>query len=67
MDHEEIRDLLAVYALGALPTDERDTVRDHVRSCNECCFETLMFTEAAVGIAKDALRTSGCSICRPEA
>lgn len=66
MDHDEIRDLLAVYALGALPTDEHEAVRMHVRSCNECCFEALLFTEAAVGLAKNALRASGCGFCRPD-
>ena len=64
VDHEEIRDLLAVYALGALPADERDSVRSHLAGCVDCCFETLHFTEAAVGLAKEALRASGCAFCR---
>lgn len=64
VDHEEIRDLLAVYALGALPADEHEQVRAHVRWCAECCFEALLFTEAAVGLAKEALRHSGCHVCR---
>ena len=64
VDHEEIRDLLAVYALGALPDDEHDLVRDHLRWCVDCCFETLRFTETAVGLAKEALRGAGCPHCR---
>ena len=66
MDHDDVRDLLAVYALGALPIDERDDVRQHIRWCAECCFEALLFTEAAVRLAKEALRDAGCRQCRRE-
>ena len=56
MDHEELRDLLPIYALGALPEDERATVRWHLRACAECCWEALVLTETAVAFAKESLR-----------
>ena len=58
MDHEELRDLLPIYALGALPSDELATVRWHLRSCGECCWEALVLTETAVALAKESLRAA---------
>ena len=34
--HEELRDDLAAYALGSLPTDEADSIATHLRGCDAC-------------------------------
>jgi len=36
LSHETIQELLAGYALGALPKPERDAVRAHLETCSEC-------------------------------
>lgn len=36
IDHEGLRDLVAVYALDALDDDEAATVEDHLRDCPRC-------------------------------
>ena len=59
MDHEEAVDLVAIYALDALPAAERDQLRSHLRSCVECCWEALLFTETAVALAKAARPAPG--------
>lgn len=55
MDHEEAVDLVAIYALGALPRSECDDLRAHLRCCLACCWEALVFTEAAAVLAKAEL------------
>lgn len=57
MDHEEAADLVAIYAIGALPRSERDDLRAHLRACVACCWEALRFTEAAAAMALDELRS----------
>ena len=34
--HEELRDDLAAYALGALPVEEADAIATHLRGCDAC-------------------------------
>lgn len=53
MDHDEIRDLIAIYVLGALPSDESSTVESHVRTCLECCWEALRYSQAAVSAVRE--------------
>ena len=53
MDHDEFRDLIAVYVIGALPRDELDPVEKHLRGCVECCWEALRYSQAAVLAMKD--------------
>ena len=36
MQHDEVRDLLAAYALGAVSDDERREVDAHLRTCDSC-------------------------------
>ena len=36
LSHEEIRELLPAYALGAVPSDESSEVQRHLRGCDEC-------------------------------
>jgi len=37
--HEELRALVAPYAVGAVPADEMDVIRMHIMSCDECASE----------------------------
>ena len=53
MDHDELRDLIAIYVLGALPSDEALAVEIHVRSCVECCWEALRYSQAALVAVRD--------------
>ncbi|MPZ69829.1 MAG: hypothetical protein GEU71_09895 [Actinobacteria bacterium] len=39
MDHDEIRSMIAAYALGALDEREQRTVRDHIITCEQCMVE----------------------------
>lgn len=45
-DHEEIEELLGAYALGALDSEERALVREHLEGC-ETCTATLRRLEQA--------------------
>lgn len=45
--HEQVFELLPLYALDALPLDERDAVEAHVRGC-VACHEELATQEAVV-------------------
>lgn len=51
--HDELKALVAPYALGAVPSDEIDEIRDHMRSCDECTAEL-----AAMRVAVDELSFS---------
>ncbi|GAC1606063.1 MAG: hypothetical protein NVS3B21_35760 [Acidimicrobiales bacterium] len=35
-EHDEIQDLLGVYALGSVDDDERKAVDDHLPTCESC-------------------------------
>lgn len=48
MQHDEIKDLLAAYALGAVSTDERSEIDRHVSACDECSAELADY-EAVTG------------------
>jgi hypothetical protein len=48
VDHEEFRDLVAVYVLGAVPADEVADVEGHLQSCVGCCWEALGYSQATV-------------------
>ncbi|MDQ3660193.1 MAG: anti-sigma factor [Actinomycetota bacterium] len=45
--HEELKALVAPYALGAVPADEIDVIRMHIVGCDECTAE-LESIQAAV-------------------
>jgi anti-sigma-K factor RskA len=34
--HEELKDLVAPYAVGAVPADEVNVIRTHLKGCDEC-------------------------------
>jgi anti-sigma-K factor RskA len=45
-EHEQIKSLLAAYALGSVPEDEVRQIRDHILSCDECMAEADAHSEA---------------------
>jgi len=49
--HDEIKELIAAYALGALPDDEIRIVRAHILECDECMAEADDYLEAASSLA----------------
>lgn len=49
--HEEMREVLAAYALGAVPQEEIAEVRAHILSCEECMREADEFAEASSSLA----------------
>jgi anti-sigma-K factor RskA len=51
MAHDEIRLLIAPFALGALPADEEQAVRQHLLSCDECLAEADSYNETAGSLA----------------
>jgi anti-sigma-K factor RskA len=38
-EHDEVRDLIAPYVLGAVSADETARIRSHLLACEECLFE----------------------------
>ena len=56
MEHEEAVELVALYAIGALPADERQDVQSHLRTCVACCWEALVYAESAAALARDVFR-----------
>ena len=42
-DHDAVRDLAALYALGALPADEGTAFVRHLATCEECLREVRAF------------------------
>ena len=54
VDHDEMRDLIPVFVIGALPAEERREVVGHLHDCHECCLEGVLLAEAAVAVAKSA-------------
>ena len=51
IDHEALRDLVAVYALDALEDNEASTVEDHVRDCPRCTEDLKAHRETAALLA----------------
>jgi anti-sigma-K factor RskA len=51
MEHEELKDLLAVEAAGALAEDERRPLDAHLASCGECRRELRELRDAAAMLA----------------
>ena len=51
LSHDEIRELLPAYALGAVPDDEEALIRAHIRTCEECMQEADGFAETSSKLA----------------
>lgn len=54
MTHEELRDLLPAYALGALDADDHRDVAAHVATCAECTAELASLERVVTNIGLDA-------------
>ncbi len=54
MEHEDVKQLLGAYALGAVDSDEAHEIEVHLRCCEECRSEALELGEAASGLALGA-------------
>lgn len=50
-EHEELQEMLASYAIGALPEEEMPVVRDHILTCRECMEEADAFAAAVPALA----------------
>jgi anti-sigma-K factor RskA len=50
MDHSDVREQLAAYALGALEPDEAEAIREHLARCDECRTELESFGRVADGL-----------------
>lgn len=46
--HENIRSLIAAYALGAVPEEEIPAIRAHILSCEECFEEAESFAQVSL-------------------
>jgi anti-sigma-K factor RskA len=51
LTHEELKELLGAYALGALSEDERRAVQAHLRECDECRAEADSYMYATDALA----------------
>ena len=49
--HEEIKELLPAYALGAVTQEELRAIRDHILGCEECMAEADAYGAATEGLA----------------
>ena len=49
--HEEIRELVPSYVLGAVPAEEEATVRSHLQTCAECRAEAESFGSVTSSLA----------------
>lgn len=50
-EHDELKTMLASYAIGALPEDEMPLIRDHILTCDECMQEADAFAAAVPALA----------------
>lgn len=49
--HEEIRSLMAAYALGAIPEEEVPSIRAHILSCEECFAEAESYADTLASLS----------------
>ena len=54
MTHDELRESLPAFALGALDADERQVVASHVETCAACQAELIELERVVSGIGLDA-------------
>lgn len=50
MDHDDVREQLEAYALGALEAEEAEAVRDHLARCPECAAELPKWQRVTDGL-----------------
>ena len=51
LNHDEIKELLPAYALGAVPEDEAAAIRAHIPTCEECMREADGYAETSARLA----------------
>jgi anti-sigma-K factor RskA len=51
MKHEEYKEMLALYSLGALDETEKSTLDEHLATCAECRAELVQWEETASALA----------------
>ncbi len=56
-EHDELKTMLASYAIGALPEEEMPLVRDHILTCEECMAEADAFASTLPALALTAAPT----------
>jgi hypothetical protein len=54
MSHDDIRSLLAPYALDAIDDDQRLLIADHLHECDECSFEVIELLDTTSVVALSA-------------
>jgi anti-sigma-K factor RskA len=52
--HDDMKSLIAPYALGAVSPDEERAIRAHLPSCDECSAEAAVFADTAGRLALSA-------------
>ena len=52
LDHDALRELVALHAIGALSGSERDAVESHVLACAECAAELRAFAPVGMALAQ---------------
>ena len=58
MSHQELRDLLGVYALGAVDGRERAAVEVHLGECRDCRRAAIVQLESCALLVDEPLRLS---------
>ena len=51
-DHDAVREQIALYAIGALPPDEKSAVESHLRGCTECAAELASLVPVSAALAQ---------------
>ena len=54
MTHEDYKEMLAAYALGALEAEERRALEEHLRTCADCAAEVAEWSDATASLALSA-------------
>ncbi len=58
MNHEEIKELIFIYALNEITDDEKEKVKEHIKECKECeqlLYNYLKLNEAIISNKPDEL------------
>jgi hypothetical protein len=50
-EHEEVKMMVAAYAIGAVPEEEMPAIRDHILSCGVCMAEADAYAATASALA----------------
>jgi anti-sigma-K factor RskA len=52
--HEDYKEMLAAYALGALEAEETRALEEHLRTCADCAAEVAQWSDATASLALSA-------------